>query len=135
MYEHLDKLIEDEINAGVLAGASICVWRHGEKQYRKDYGIRDLSLRDPMPQDAIFRLYSATKPITAVAAMILTERGQLDLLDPVSKYLAGFKNQTVYENGEKVPVKREVTVQKLKCVWIIEMQKTMLVLGFAIIQL
>ncbi len=113
MYKYIDKLIEDEISEGLLAGASLCVWRHGEKQYRKDYGIRDLSLHDPMPHNAVFRLYSATKPITAAAAMILVERGQLDLLDPVSKYLEGFKNQTVYENGAKVPVKREVTVKDL----------------------
>ena len=50
-------------------------------------GYRDRAAKDPMRQDAIFRIYSMTKPIVSVAAMMLVEEGRMQVSDPVSKYL------------------------------------------------
>ena len=64
-------------------------------------------------EDTIVRLYSMTKPITAAAAMILLDRGKLDLDDKVSCFLPGFKDQKVWTEDGLVPVKNEVTIRHL----------------------
>ena len=57
----------------------------------------------PMPDDAIFRIYSMTKPIVSVAAMMLVEEGRLLINDPVSKYIPAFAEMKVgVENGDKL---------------------------------
>jgi len=55
--------------------------------YSEALGHRTIESRDPMPEEALFRLYSMTRPITSLAAMILWEEGKLSLDDPISKYL------------------------------------------------
>lgn len=66
-----------------------------------------------MADDTIFRMFSMTKPITATAIMILFERGKIDLYDPVSMYLEGFKNQKVIKDGKLSDVNREMTIKDL----------------------
>ena len=70
-----------------------------------------------MSDDAIFRIYSMTKPIVSVAAMMLVEEGRLLITDPVSKYIPAFANTKVgVVNGDKLdlaPLKRPITVQDL----------------------
>ena len=75
-----------------IVGASVCVIHKGEEVYRKEYGEADKEKKIPMAPDRIFRCYSLTKPITSVAVMTLVEKGMLQLSDPVSRYLPGFKN-------------------------------------------
>ena len=113
MNDKIKEIITAEIDSGVLQGASLCVWKNDAVQFRMDFGVSNLTTQTPLPSDAIFRLYSASKPITATAAMLLIERNQLNLSDPVSKYLDGFKNQKVYENGKLVAATQEVTVRDL----------------------
>jgi CubicO group peptidase (beta-lactamase class C family) len=71
----------------------------------------------PMTKDAIFRIYSMTKPIVSVAAMMLVEEGRLLITDPVSKYIPAFANVKVgVVNGDKLdltPLKRAITIQDL----------------------
>ena len=96
-----------------IVGASVCVIHKGEEVYRKEYGEADKEKKIPMAPDSIFRCYSLTKPITSVAVMTLVEKGMLQLSDPVSRYLPGFKNQQVLTEKGYVPVREEVTIQHL----------------------
>lgn len=116
--QRLDQAIESTLitnsdNPDENVGAAICILEHGEEVYRKEYGYADKEKNIPMKPDAIFRCYSMTKPITAVAVMILVERGLLSLSDPASKYIPGFQNQKVYTPDGLVPAEREVTIQDL----------------------
>lgn len=100
-------------NPDCIVGASVCVLHKGEEVYRKEYGYADKEKEIPMAPDSIFRCYSMTKPVTAVAVMTLVEKGMLQLTDAVSQYLPGFQNQQVLTENGLVPVKEEVTIQHL----------------------
>jgi len=93
-----------------IAGINMLVFRHGKEQYYFEDGYADIESQKPISRDTIFRLYSMTKPVTGAAAMILMQRGEIDLLHPVAKYLPGFKNQMVVSEGGTVPANREVTL-------------------------
>ena len=82
------------IEAGMLPGAVMLVARKGKVAWTRTLGYRDRAAGDAMKPDSIFRIYSMTKPIVNVAAMMLVEEGRLRLDDPVSKHLpqmAGMK--------------------------------------------
>jgi CubicO group peptidase (beta-lactamase class C family) len=84
-----------EVVAGKIPGAIVSIQRHGRPVYFKTFGVRDVATRAPMTPDTIFRLYSMSKPITAVAAMTLIEEGKLSLADPLSKYIPAFADVKV----------------------------------------
>lgn len=107
------KLWENYRNPDCIAGAAVCVMHRGKEVYRKEYGYADKERKILMAPDSIFRCYSMTKPVTAVAVMALAERGLLCLNDPVSMYLPGFCGQQVLTVKGLVPVQREVTIQNL----------------------
>lgn len=88
------------LDDGKLPGATILVARHGKTVYCKTFGLRDLEAGLPMRTDTILRLYSMTKPITAVALLMLYEEGRLQLDDPVAEFIPGFKDLRVYVSGE-----------------------------------
>lgn len=116
--KRLDGAIEANIlgnckDPDCLTGASICVLHKGEEVYRKEYGEADKERKIPMAPDSIFRCYSMTKPVTAVAVMTLVEKGLLCLKDAVSMYIPGFREQKVMTVKGLVPVEREVTIQHL----------------------
>ncbi|HKM23124.1 MAG TPA: serine hydrolase [Lachnospiraceae bacterium] len=103
--EYLTPLIEGEIEANRLQGMSVRVIHHNETVFDRHYG-------NDKPGD-IYRIFSMTKPITAVAVMILYERGLIHLLDPVSKYIPAFANQKVVDaQCGLVPAKSQVTIQQ-----------------------
>lgn len=109
--ETIDKLIEKELTEGKINGASFLVLHKGREAYFNAYGYADRENERLMERDTIIRLFSMTKPITAAAVMILAERGEIDLRDPVSKYLPYFAGQKVYHTGGTlVPAERENTV-------------------------
>jgi CubicO group peptidase (beta-lactamase class C family) len=83
----LEAITEDHIKYGVLPGAVMLVARHGKIAWFKTLGYRDRDRGDAMRPDAIFRLYSMTKPIVTVAAMMLVEEGRMQITDPVEMYL------------------------------------------------
>ena len=112
-FEIIDELINKEISDENIAGANICILKDNKTLYKKSYGFANREKDIKMKEDTIFRMYSMTKPVTAAATMILFEDGILDLYEPVSKYLAGFKNQQVYEGDTLVPVKNEMTIRDL----------------------
>jgi len=75
------------VDDGRLAGITTMIARHGQIADFRTYGYRDLEARHSMPEDAIFRIYSMSKPITGVALMILYEEGKFRLQDPVRRYI------------------------------------------------
>lgn len=96
-----------------VAGANFMVIKDGREIFYHEDGLADLEAGCPITRDSVFRLYSMTKPVTATAVMILVERGEIDLFDPVSRYLPGFMNQLAEKDGELVPVEREVNIHDL----------------------
>jgi len=97
-----------------IAGAVAAVARRGKLGYLEAVGVQDLETRAPMTDRSLFRIYSMTKPVTAVAVMMLFEAGRFSLADPVSKYLPEFKDVRVAApDGTSRPPAREITVQDL----------------------
>jgi CubicO group peptidase (beta-lactamase class C family) len=95
-----DHLERNYIGPQKIAGCQIAVARHGHTAYSKSFGSMDLERAKPMADDAIFRIYSMTKPITSVALMTLYEKGYFQLNDPVSRYVPSWKNHRVWVSGE-----------------------------------
>jgi CubicO group peptidase (beta-lactamase class C family) len=87
------------IDPGKIAGCQIAVARRGHLAYFESLGSMDLERNIPMRDDAIFRIYSMTKPITAVALMSLYERGHFQLNDPVSRVLPEWRGLRVHAAG------------------------------------
>jgi CubicO group peptidase (beta-lactamase class C family) len=92
---HIDQYITADIAKGLVPGAAITIARHGQVAYRRTWGERDPANGVPMTDDTIFRIYSMSKPITTVAAMMLVEEGRLGLQEPVAKYIPQFANVKV----------------------------------------
>ena len=121
--ERLSRALRGEIEAGKIPGAVALVARKGKIVYFESFGVRDKSAGDPMPKDAIFRIYSMTKPFTSVAAMMLMEEGKFLITDPVSKFLPQLAKREVSATqidpvtGKVgyvvVPADREITIQDL----------------------
>ncbi|WP_127836814.1 serine hydrolase domain-containing protein [Clostridium prolinivorans] len=109
----IKKVLRKSIDNNELAGANLMIIKDGKEIFYHEDGLADKEAKIPIKRDSIFRLYSMSKPITAAAVMILLERGEIDLYEPVSNFIEGFKNQMVYENGCLVKVQREVTIKDL----------------------
>ncbi|MFI0791413.1 serine hydrolase domain-containing protein [Micromonospora rubida] len=95
------------VDEGRLAGWQIVVTRRGEIAHSSTYGLRDREAGTPVEPDTLWRIYSMTKPITSVAAMMLWEEGRFELTDPVSRWLPEFADARVYDRG---PVTSPYTV-------------------------
>jgi CubicO group peptidase (beta-lactamase class C family) len=95
--EHLER---SYVGPGKIAGCQTVVARHGQVAYFKSQGMMERERRTPMRDDAIFRIYSMTKPITSVALMTLFERGYFQLNDPLHKFIPEWRDLRVYESGE-----------------------------------
>ncbi|GIG86147.1 serine hydrolase domain-containing protein [Plantactinospora endophytica] len=87
------------VDAGQLAGWQIVVTRRGEIAHASTYGARDREAGLPVEPDTLWRIYSMTKPITSVAAMMLWEEGRLQLTDEISRWLPEFADVRVYDRG------------------------------------
>jgi CubicO group peptidase (beta-lactamase class C family) len=87
------------VDDGRLAGYLVTVSRHGKLAHVSSYGARDREEGLPVESDTLWRIFSMTKPITSVAAMMLQEEGALQLTDPVSKFIPSFADQRVYVGG------------------------------------
>lgn len=109
----IQELLWTMTESGFVSGVTCMVLQGGQEQCYYEAGMRDLADGLPMTRDTIFRLYSMTKPVTAAAAMILLEEGRIDLYDPVSEFLPGFRDQNVMTNGALTPVKRPVVIRDL----------------------
>jgi CubicO group peptidase (beta-lactamase class C family) len=92
-------VLADAVKRGFAPGAILLVNQRGKPVINQQLGLADRERGTPMTADAIFRLYSMTKPLTSVAAMRLVEQGKLKLDDPVSRYIPAFAKTQVYKGG------------------------------------
>ena len=116
--ENISKRIQNDIDAQEICGASVLVRQKGELLFKNCFGTTAPNGDVPLNYDTVFRMASMTKPVTAVATMILVEQGKLTLDDLVSDYLPIFKEQYVakVENGEVVrdfKAKTPITIRHL----------------------
>ncbi|MBR0952692.1 serine hydrolase domain-containing protein [Bradyrhizobium canariense] len=114
--------IRKEIAAGTFPGAILLLQQHGKPVYYENFGVRDVATELSMSADTIFRLYSMSKPVTSIMAMMLVEEGKLSLDDPVSKYIPAFAGMKVgvekkAEDGKVAlalePLERPVAIKDL----------------------
>ena len=124
--ERIHETIQRHIDAGDITGAVTLVARRGRVAHFEAHGLMDLDSETPMRTDAVFRIMSMTKPVTAAAVLMLLEEGKLRLSDRVSTFLPAFKDMTVAatrpEPGaagataapvETKPAEREITIRDL----------------------
>ena len=118
----IDAYLQNEIATNKIPGAIMMIQRNGKTAYFNSFGIRDPGTKAPMTPDTIFRIYSMSKPITTVAAMMLVEEGKLQLDEPLSKYIPAFADVKVgvekkAEDGKVAlvlePLDRPVTIKDL----------------------
>ncbi len=115
-----DHLERNYISPGKIAGCQVAVARHGHLAYFRSFGQMDRERGKAMSDDAIFRIYSMTKPITSVALMSLYERGYFQLNDPVSRFFPSWKQHQVWVSGRGADMKTEaphrpVTMRDMLC--------------------
>ena len=113
MRELLQNTMRRMVENHQVSGLSLRVERGSEELCFLTEGMADLAAGTPMARDTIFRLYSMTKPICGAAAMILMERGELDLFTPVEEMIPAFAGQQVWENGYLRPARRPIMVHDL----------------------
>jgi CubicO group peptidase (beta-lactamase class C family) len=118
----IDAYLKNEIATNKIPGALMLIERHGAIAYSESFGVRDPGTKVPMTADTIFRIYSMSKPIATVAAMMLVEEGKLALDEPVAKYIPSFATVKVgvEKKGEDgattldlVAPRRPMTIQDL----------------------
>jgi CubicO group peptidase (beta-lactamase class C family) len=107
------------IDEGKISGCQLALMRHGHLAYQRSLGQMDLQRGRSMADDAIFRIFSMTKPVTSVALMMLYERGLFQLDDPVCRWVPSWQEQCVYVAGDgggpyqTEPLRRPVSIRDL----------------------
>jgi CubicO group peptidase (beta-lactamase class C family) len=91
----IDDYFAHELAAGTIPGAIVLIQRHGKAVYQRCFGVRDIATGLPMTPDTIFRIFSMTKPVTAVTAMMLIDQGKLRLDDKVESFIPAFAETKV----------------------------------------
>ena len=106
------------IDAGKIAGTLTLVARRGQVAYLEPQGHLEIERRRPVTADAVWRIYSMTKPITSVGLMMLYEEGRFQLDDPVHRFIPSWQNLRVFVGGnyptfKTAPVERPMTIRDL----------------------
>ena len=108
-----------ETERGSAAGYTILVARHGKLVYSAAVGMQDRENGVPMSLDTRFRIFSMTKPVTSVAALMLYEEGKFQLDDPIARFLPAFENPRVFTGVDATgkiltePAKQPITIRHL----------------------
>ncbi|MCI3238755.1 serine hydrolase domain-containing protein [Streptomyces spinosisporus] len=102
--DRLDETCARYVEEGRLPGFLVALARGGRVAHVTTHGLRDVAAGLPVEADTLWRIYSMTKPVTSVAALMLVEEGRLALDDPLDRYLPAFANPRVYESGEGADV-------------------------------
>ena len=105
--ERIDRHFARYVDDGRLPGWLIAVSRHGQLAHVSARGSRDLEAGLPVESDTLWRIFSMTKPLTSVAAMMLYEEGGFELNDPLSRYIPSFADARVFSGGSDL---RPVTI-------------------------
>jgi CubicO group peptidase (beta-lactamase class C family) len=116
--QRLDRAMQGYVDRGQLAGMITLLMRRGEVAHVGIHGQMDLAASKPMREDAIFRIFSMTKPITSLAVLMLYEEGAFHLQYPISMFIPEFSNLKVLTNqmdpnSEQVPLERPITIHDL----------------------
>lgn len=115
---HIDRWMDAQVADGKLPGLSVTMMRRGRIAYQRCAGLADIARGVAYAPDTLVRIYSMTKPITTVAALMLYEEGRFQLDDPISRFLPCFANQRVCVGGfrgqmDTVPAQRDITFRDL----------------------
>jgi CubicO group peptidase (beta-lactamase class C family) len=97
--DRLDRHFARYVDDGLLAGWQVAITRDGKLVHHTTYGLRDREAGLAVEPDTIWRIYSMTKPLTSVAAMMLYEQGRLALRQPIAEILPEFADARVYQLG------------------------------------
>ena len=127
--ERIDTHFTRYIDDGRLPGWQVLVARHGDVVYNRCRGWRDREAGAEFTPDTIVRLYSMTKPLTSVLAMMLHEEGRIGLKDPVSKYISEFADTAVYRSGSHLRPVTEPQVEPIR-IWHLLTHMSGLTYGF-----
>lgn len=120
--DSLGDLIRREIAADKIPGGVLLIQQHGKPVYLESFGVRDPATKAPMTADTIFQVYSMSKAVTSVAAMMLVDEGKLSLDDPVQKYIESFayakvgiddSDEAGHQPLRLVPPRRPITIRDL----------------------
>jgi CubicO group peptidase (beta-lactamase class C family) len=111
--ERLAQAIKQDVDQGRMPGAVVAIARKGKLAYYESFGFVDKAAGTPMPRDAIFALASMTKPMVAVATLMLAEQGDLLLNDPIGNYLPELKDMKVATPRGIEPAHRQPTLQDM----------------------
>ncbi|MEY4706902.1 MAG: hypothetical protein RJB58_625 [Pseudomonadota bacterium] len=95
----IPRFMERQVEDGALPGALTLIWRRGRIAHHSLVGLTDIARGTPMRSDAIFRIYSMTKPVTLVALLMLLEQARIALDDAVTNYIPGFANLRLADGG------------------------------------
>ena len=112
--ERLERHLRTYVDDGRMPGWLVAVARRGQLAHVGTYGQRDLEAGLPVETDTIWRIYSMTKPITAVAALMLWEEGAFELNDPVRWYIPSFKGLRVWRGGSSVRPETEPVTEEMR---------------------
>ena len=111
--QRIGEIIEEAIRAGDTAGALVLFREGGEETFFDAHGYANVERGEKLRRDHIFRLFSMTKPVTAVAVMTLLEKGELDIGQPVCELIPGFAGDRLIENGVERKSPTVMTVNHL----------------------
>lgn len=106
-------LMQAYVDQEAIAGSVTLIARKGKIVYFEPTGVLNLDTGEPMQNDSLFRIYSMTKPITSVAAMLLFEQGKFQLDDPIAQYLPEFSNVKVLVDSNLVNPDHAPTIREL----------------------
>ncbi len=112
----IDRHFAAYVDDGRLPGWQVVVSRRGEVAHASTYGLRDIDAGTEWTDDTVVRLFSMTKPITSVAAMMLYEEGAFELKDPVSRFIPEFADSRVYRSGNAFRPVTEPAVEPMR-IW------------------
>lgn len=109
--ERLGEILQESVAIGQIAGGNLLVMHKGEEVYYAQAGMADIKAGRPIERNSLFKLYSMSKPVTSAAVMLLMERGVVDLLDPIAKYIPSFTQSYVATAYGKETASRQITVK------------------------
>jgi CubicO group peptidase (beta-lactamase class C family) len=111
----LDRALQDAVSGGAVPGALLLVSRHGRVEFLGANGYTDAQSKTPLRTDTVFWLASMSKPVTAVAVLMLVEQGKIGLDEPVSRFIPELKTLNVKSSGGAGPTQaaREITIRDL----------------------
>jgi CubicO group peptidase (beta-lactamase class C family) len=109
----INPAVKELVKSKAIPGAVVLVAQNNKVIYFKSFGHKKIETREEYKRDTIFRIFSMTKPITSVGALMLVDKGLLSLDAAVAKYIPSFKDLKVLEEGKLVPPKRGMTVRDL----------------------